>query len=148
MNKIIVILYCVLLVSCTSNSQEMKNKLNGNWYTNYIIKGGELNSNYTEVFFHHDTIFSCTESFGIRTPRKFIVSNDSIFFDPKEYSNFIGIIQSITGDNFLLEVEGEGKYLYFKIKEGATLEDIQMKNATQGDFIESFHERMNKEKSK
>lgn len=143
MKKLILILLGVFLISCFDTNKQVKNTFNGNWYSHGTPKPDDSSIDYTEIFFHNDTIYICSEYMGILSPKKYVVSKDSMFFHPILESNFIGNILMKSKDSFSLGVKGVGKRNYYRIKDSTNLENVIEGKITEENYYIKFHERMN-----
>jgi hypothetical protein len=76
-------------------------------------------------------------------PRKMILKNDSLFFDSKSDSNFVGNILKKTKNSFDLGVNNENKRTYYKVENSNTLENLVNGKIKEKDYYFEFIKRMN-----
>lgn len=150
MKKYIIMLTICCVGSCVTESQVSKPSIKGNWYSfdkkSKDVAGRDF-INYAEVYLDENSLYSCIESMGIVSSKKYEKSNDSLFiFDEnKELSSYIGIVDTITQNYFRIRTKDTVKF-YYKISEGKTLEDyILKKNLSENEYYKEFRIRLNKQ---
>ena len=153
MKKIIILLIICNSISCSISSQKKEISIKGNWYSfSEPVKdeSGEIFINYIELYVDESRIYHCTESMGIISPRKYHVTNDSLFvFDVKlDPSSFIGIIDTVTKSHFSVTA-GDITKFYYKVLEDNILEDyIVQEEISREDYYKAFRIRLNEQQEK
>jgi hypothetical protein len=139
--KLILSLIIILLLSCNEIKENWN--ISGNWYSNTSEKLENNTLDYTEIFIKNDTVHICSEYMLRMLPRKMILKNDSLFFDSKSDSNFVGNILKKTKNSFDLGVNNENKRTYYKVENSNTLENLVNGKIKEKDYYFEFIKRMN-----
>ena len=139
--KLILSLIIILLLSCNEIKENWN--ISGNWYSNTSEKLENNTLDYTEIFIKNDTVHICSEYMLRMLPRKMILKNDSLFFDSKSDSNFVGNILKKTKNSFDLGVNHENKRTYYKVENSNTLENLVNGKIKEKDYYFEFIKRMN-----
>lgn len=139
--KLTISLIIILLFSC--NGINEKWSISGNWYSSSSKKTENNTIDYTEVFIKNDTIHICSEYVLRMFPRKMILKNDSLFFNSKVDSNFVGNILNKTKNRFELGINNKNKRTYYKMRNFRTLEKLIKGEIKEKDYYSQFIKRMN-----
>ena len=141
MTKILTLsLIIILLFSC--NKKKEKWNISGNWYSSSSEKLEDNTIDYAEIFIKNDTVHICSEYLLIMIPRKMILKNDSLFFNSKAESNFIGNILKKTENSFDLGINNENKRTYYKLENYKNLENLIEGKINEEEFNSEFTKRM------
>ncbi|PWG04056.1 hypothetical protein [Polaribacter aquimarinus] len=139
--KLTLSLIIILLLSC--NRIKEKRNISGNWYSSSSEKLENSTIDYAEIFIKNDTIHICSEYMLRMFPRKMILKNDSLFFESKSDSNFVGNILKKTKNSFDLGINNENKRTYYKMENFKTLENLVNGEITEKKYYSEFIKRMN-----
>lgn len=139
--KLTLSLIIILLLSC--NGIKEKWNISGNWYSSSSEKLENSTIDYAEIFIKNDTVHICSEYMLRMFPRKMILKNDSLFFESKADSNFIGNILKKTKNSFDLGINNENKRTYYKMENFKTLENLVNGEITEKKYYSEFIKRMN-----
>jgi hypothetical protein len=139
--KLTLSLIIILLLSC--NGIKEKWNISGNWYSSSSEKLENSTIDYAEIFIKNDTVHICSEYMLRMFPRKMILKNDSLFFESKADSNFVGNILKKTKNSFDLGINNENKRTYYKLENFKTLENLINGEITEKNYYSEFIKRMN-----
>lgn len=138
--KLTLSLIIILLLGC--NEKKEKWNISGNWFSSSSEKLEGNTIDYAEIFIKNDTIHICSEYMLRMTPRKIILKNDSLFFNSKTESNFIGNILKKTKNSFDLGINNENKKTYYKLENFKNLENLIRGKINEEEFNSEFTKRM------
>jgi len=139
--KLTLSLIIILLLSC--NRIKENRNISGNWYSSSSEKLENSTIDYAEIFIKNDTVHICSEYMLRMFPRKMILKNDSLFFESKSDSNFVGNILKKTKNSFELGINNENKRTYYKMENFKTLENLVNGEITEKKYYSEFIKRMN-----
>lgn len=138
--KLILSLIIISLLGC--NEKKEKWNISGNWYSSSSEKTEANTIDYAEIFIKNDTVHICSEYMLRMIPRKMIFKNDSLFFNSKTESNFIGNILNKTKNSFDLGINNENKRTYYKLENFKNLETLIEGKINEEEFNSEFTKRM------
>ncbi|WP_299135704.1 hypothetical protein [uncultured Tenacibaculum sp.] len=138
--KLILSLIIILLLGC--NEKKEKWNISSNWYSSSSEKLEDNTIDYVEIFMKNDTVHICSEYMLRIIPRKMILKNDSLFYNSKTESNFIGNIFKKTKNSFDLGTNNENKRTYYKLENFKNLENLIGGKINEKEFNSDFTKRM------